>query len=234
MTSYYLGGYYLIRQRPIEHGSFKSKTVFTCSNCINDSLVENWSYSWTISNDSQIESIKEDYHINDEVVCSIRQWVDQAFDDKRIGWINLFGDIETAKAYKSQFFSHLPDIKIIGIYFNDEEIEALQHEFNPEVENAGPMGLYENLSKRIPERESSNEIFIGFDVIGMEIDGSFHTFYCHDIANDLTSRFDLTINNYGLFEDIDDWQPVLNYMNDEQNLLDLVPWFTCKTKLVTE
>jgi len=231
---YYLGGYYLIKERPMNFGSFKSETVCTCSNCINDSLIENWSYSWTTDNNSQIENIKQEYQISDEVVASIRQWVDQAFQNKRIGWINLFLDLETANEYKNKFFSHLPNIKIIAIYFTDPEIEALLSEFHPQHENLGSIGLIDNLSKKILEKESSTEIFIGFDVIGIEPDGSFHTFYCHDISNDLIKRFGLTINKYVLFEDIKNRQPVLDFMNDEQNGFEPVPWFICKAKLVTE
>lgn len=233
MTSYYLGGYYLIQQRPIDFGSFKSEIVHTCSNCINDSLLEHWSYSWTTNNDLYIEEIKQDYLIDDETISSIRSWIDKAFNDKKIGWINLFKNIDTAKEYRHRFFSHLPETKILGIYFTGIEREKLLNEFKPQNENLGSIGLYDNLQKEMLEK-SLKETLLGHDIIGIEIDGSFHSFYCHDISKDLIEKFDLTINNYGLFEDSEKWQSVLNYMNDEQNGFEPVPWFVCKTKLATE
>jgi len=234
MTPYYFGGYYLIKERPIDFGSLKSKTVLTCSNCINDSLVENWSYTWATNKNDQIESIKQDYRLTDEIIPSIRRWVDESFNNKRIGWINTFNDLQTAKDYKSNFFSHLLDTRIIGIYFSDREMETLLTEFKPQGENLGTIGLYDNLSKRIPEENSSAETLIGHDIIGIEVDGGFHTFYCHDISKELTAKFDLTINKFGLFDDAENWQNILDYMNDERNGFSPVPWFVCKTKLVTE
>lgn len=234
MTPYYLGGYYLIKQKPIDFGSSKSKVVCTCSTCINDSLLDDWSYSWTTKNNSQIKDIKQGYQINDDTVSSIRQWVDEAFDEKKIGWVNLFEDLTKAKEYKSRFFSHLPDTKIVGIYFTEDEGNILLSEFTPQGESAGSIGLYDNLSKKIHEQDSVNELFIGFDIVGVELDGSFHTFYCHDIANDLAERFGLTINQYGLFQAIRQWQSLLDYMNDEQNGFEPVPWFICKVKLVID
>jgi hypothetical protein len=43
------------------------------------------------------------------------------------------------------------------------------------------------------------ETLIGFDVIGIELDGGFHSFHCHDLSTDLARRFSLEINEYGLF-----------------------------------
>ena len=71
-------------------------------------------------------------------------------------------------------------------------------------------------------------------IIGIEISGDFHSFHCHDISTDLTERFGLTLNEYGLFEGAEDWKPIMDYMNDENNGFEPVPWFVCKTKLINE
>jgi len=231
--AYYLGGYYLIRQKPIDFGSHVHKTVFTCSNCINESLLDDWSYSWTTNNNSEIENIKSEYHLSDENIKSIRQWVDKAFNEKRIGWINVFNDLGTAKEFRDTFFSHISDIRLIGVYFAEPEISDLITEFKPRDENFGQLGLYENLMNRTPEVESARETFIGFDIIGIEMDGGYHTFHCHDISADLVEKFGLEPNEYGLFKEIEDMQSIGRYMNDEENGYEPVPWFVCKEKLVT-
>jgi hypothetical protein len=84
---FYLGGYYLMHPRPIIFGSQVSKIVYTCSNCINENLLDHWSYSFTTNNDGNIEHIKSAYDLTYEDVLSIRDWVDGAISDKRIGWI---------------------------------------------------------------------------------------------------------------------------------------------------
>jgi len=197
MKTYYLGGYYLIKKRPIDFGSSKSAEVFTCSNCINDSLLDNWSYSWSNQNN---QNIKDVYH----------------------------------KLYKQTFFSHLDDLLIIGIYFDENESNELIANFKPSNESQGGIGLYENLSKKIIESESDNEKTIGFDLIGIELSGDFHTFYCHDIRQELIDKFGVTINHYGLIDEQADWRAILDYLNDEETGLEPVPWFTVKVKLITE
>jgi len=233
MTPYFLGGYYLMKQRPIDFGSLRSKMVYTCSDCINDGLLDIWSYTWTTNNNAQIENIKSELQLNDDTILSIRHWVDSALNDKKIGWSNLFKDIHTVKDFRQKFYSHLSDVLILGIYFAETEMEDLYDEFRPQAESSGSIGLYENLLIRIPEAQSDLETFIGFDIIGIEIDGGLHTFYCHDISKDLIERFDLEINQYGLFNDSDNWKSVIEYMNAEENGFEPVPWFVCKLKFAT-
>ena len=229
---FYHGGYYLIKIRPINFGSQVAKRVFTSSTCVNDGLLDPWCYSWTTNNNARIDEIKDDFQIDDEKIQLIRRWVDQAFDEKRIGWCNLFNDLETVHEYSQTFFSHLPDKQIISVYFSESETADLLSEFKTEKEGFGSIGLYDSLLKRVSENSSAGETFIGFDVVGIEYGGGYHTFYCHDISNDLVERFGLTLNQYGLFDDSPNWQPVTDYMNAEENGFEPVPWFVCKTKLV--
>jgi len=215
-------------------GSLASKQVFTCSTCINDSLLDSWSYSWTTNNNSGIDEIREEFQLDDERIQLIRKWVDRAFDDKRIGWSNLFNDLGTAEEYSQTFFPQISDQQIFSVYFSKSEIADLLSEFQPQREGLGSIGLYENLNKMVPENVLSGETFIGFDIIGIECSGDFHSFYCHDISKEMAERFNLKLNEYGLFEGSEDWKSVTDYMNAEENGFEPVPWFVCKTKLVNE
>jgi len=128
-------------------------------------------HSWTTGKDLQIEDIKTGYQLSDESIQLIRQWVDAAFNDKRIGWINLFKDLAVAKEYIRNFFSHLSDIKIIAIYFHEPEIPRLLSEFQPAGENRGTIGLYENLMKRIPETKINRNSLLGMMLLGSKWTG---------------------------------------------------------------
>jgi hypothetical protein len=172
--------------------------------------------------------------LTDKKIKSLREWVDKAFDNKRIGWPNLFRDIETLREYSDRFFPEISDKQVISIYFSMPECAELLAEFKPKKENFGTVGLYDGLQTMVPEDPLSGEKFIGFDLIGIESGCDFHTFHCHDMSDDLIERFHLTKNQYGLFEDTPDWKPVLDYMNAEETGCEPVPWYLCKLKLVTE
>lgn len=230
-TAFYLGGYYIRKLRPMK---LDKEPVFTCSTCINDSFMESWSYSWTTANNEAIGEIKDGFLLDDQNIQSIRAWVDRAFNDKRIGWPDLFYDLETVREYSQTFFSHTPDKRIFSIYFSEQETAALLSEFEPQKQGLGAIGLFEELQKKIPESLSTADTFIGFDIIGIEASGDFHSFWCHDMAKDLSERFGLTLNQYGLFEDCLDWKAITDYMNAEETGCEPVPWYLCKVKLVNQ
>ena len=55
------------------------------------------------------------------------------------------------------------------------------------------------------------------------MDGGFHTCYCHDVSDRLAEKFHLEINEYGLFQDAVDWEPLIKYMNADENGFEPVP-----------
>lgn len=229
-SKYYFGGYYLNILRPKSNGEMKSDLIYTCSECINDPILDLWAYSWTNHNNKHIEEIKLNYHLSDNQIVEIRNWVDSKHNDNKIGWTNVFFELETALEYKNKFFSHLDDIKIFALYFDNNEKADILEDFKPQSGKMGEIGLRLALLKEIEEQ--NNEEFIGFDYIGIEIDGSFHTFHCHDIVKELSDKFNLTLNKFGLFESNLNSKKVLDYLNDEQKGCEPVPWFIVKTKLV--
>jgi hypothetical protein len=228
---YYFGGYYLIRLMPKKFGNDKGALIYTCSECINDNLVDSWSYSWTVGKNKYIKEVKDKYKLSNTEINTIRAWIDNKHNDNKLGWINVFTDIETALEYKNGFFSHLDDIKILALYFDEDERTVILNEFKPKAEKMGEIGLRLALLKGI--EETDNDKFLGYDYIGIECGGSFHTFYCHDIGKELSDKFDLALNEYGLFNSEINSKQVLDYLNDENNGCEPVPWFIAKTKIVT-
>ena len=230
---YFLGGYYLIKLRPINFGTKIGEQVYTCSDCINDNLIDMWSYSWATDNDKQVKEAKENFNLTDNDIIEIRNWVDKKHNDNIVGWANVFTELESAIEYKSTYFPHLEDIKIIALYFDENETKDILVEFKPQSETNGEIGLRLTLLKQIEETKNANEELLGYDLIGIELGGSFHTFHCHDIESDLSTEFGLKLNKYGLFDEIGNWKIVTDYLNDENNGLEPVPWFIAKTKLIT-
>lgn len=230
-TKYYLGGYYLTKLRPKKYGQGTGSLIYTCSECINDHILDTWSYSWTTNNNKKLEDIKSSYQLSDNQIAKIRNWVDKKFNDNQIGFLDVFFDLETALDYKNSFFAHLNDITIFALYFDLNEREDILQEFKPQSEKLGEIGLRLALLRETEEQE--NEQLLGYDYIGIEIGGSFHTFHCHDIGKELSDKFGLTLNEYGLFDSNKNSKQVLDYLNDEENGCEPVSWFIVKTKLVT-
>jgi hypothetical protein len=228
--SNYFGGYYLIQLKKFDFGRLKDKLVYTCSDCINDSLFGSWSLSWTTKGNDELVRISNDFKINEGTISEINTWADKNFNDKKVGWINVFSDLHAVKEYRSRFFSHVNDLKVLCIYFADTEVNDIMETFMSKGTN-GALGIWQNLSLRISETDDMNEVLIGYDLIGIESGGEFHSLHCHDIADELSNKFGVTFNKYGLMEERSDWGPLTEYMNDEENGLEPVPWYVCKVKM---
>jgi hypothetical protein len=228
--NYFLGGYYLIKLRPVNFGSIKSNLIKTCSNCINDSLLHNWSYSWATDKDEDLQELGKIFQIDNTNLPAIREWVDEKYEEKKIGWGDLFFDLQTALTYKQKFFSHLNDVQTLAIYFNEQAAKDLLKEFEPVNEKLGSIGLYQKLKDGVLETDA--ELFLGYDIIGIENSGDFHTFHCHDLADDLEKKFNISVNQYGLYDSIPDFKAISDYMNNEDNGFEPVPWFVVKVKQV--
>jgi hypothetical protein len=231
---YYLGAYYLIKLRPVDFGRIMGSKILTCSSCINDSYLDSWSLSWTNEGKGDLERPKQLFGLSDSRIKEIQQWADKQFDDNKIGWINIFADFLTLNEYKSRFFQYDRDSKIISINFPETEKNALLIDFKTNKQNIGAIGLWNNLNRGIPEILDDSEIILGYDLIGIESGGDFHTFHCHDLSDDLIKRFKLKINEFGLISKYDDWTDLTNYMNDENNGFEPVPWYFVKVKLINE
>jgi hypothetical protein len=231
---YYLGAYYLLKLRTVVFGKIKGTKIHTCSSCINDSYLDSWSFSWTAEGKGNLEQPKQIFGLAENHIKDIQQWADKQFNDNKIGWIATFLDFEILKEYKSRFFQSDSDYKILSINFPETEKNDLIIDFKTNKENVGAFGLWDNLNKGIKEILDDSEIILGYDLIGLESSGDFHTFHCHDLADDLINRFDLKINDYGLIEKYDNWSDLTSFMNDEDNGFEPVPWYFVKVKLINE
>lgn len=66
------------------------------------------------------------------------------------------------------------------------------------------------------ETDDAISEFIGYDFIGVEGQGTIHSFHCQCITPELNERFGLTLNKKGLFDTMIDHQSIRNYLNGKE------------------
>jgi hypothetical protein len=232
MDIHYLAGYYLIKLKPLDFGDDINKTVWTCCKCLNYSAFDNWCLSWT--HDKLDKEDKKALNLTDEQISKIHKWTDNKFSDL----INGFGDLATAIEFKNLFYNSREDIQILGLYFPLKDTEQLIEDFGEGKNvdefnyNNGNVAIRKNLQKRITEQNNSNEDFIGYDFIGVECDGSFHSFYCSNITKTMGDKFSLTANAYGLFDRVENIEAIRLYLNDPKSFLEPLPYYVVKVTRV--
>jgi hypothetical protein len=232
MERYYNAGYYLIKARLLDFGEYKGKAVSTCSRCINISVFDHWCFIGTSDKLDEKEKIELD--LTDEKINKIQQWTDNKFENST----NVFPELKIANEFKDLFFRNRKDIEIFSLYFSETETQLLIEEFgkgkntNEFNYNDGNFELRHNLIKRTEEKDDENEEFLGYDFIGVECDGSFHSFYCNDITNSLIEKFSLRLNKFGLFEELYERNNIKEYLNNQETRLEPVPWYLVKVKRI--
>ena len=160
----------------------------------------------------------------------MQQFVYEKYEQDKIGRPDVFPEIQFAEEFKNSFFQHFGKAKLFAIYFDENEARKLLDIFKPQNSNDDTIGIYKILSKKIPE--TNNSTLLGYDLIGIEEYGDFHSFHCHNIIEELSNKFGITLNEYGLFNDYANWDLILDYMNDEKTACEPVPWFTTKVKIL--
>lgn len=230
MEKYYNAGYYLIKTKPLDFGIDRGKIVCTCSGCINLSVWDNWCLSWM--NEPLDKSIKLELRLNSKTIKAIQEWTDSRFETEA----NVFPDLATALEFKQLFLTDIKDIAVYGLYFSATEANQLINEFaegkntNDINYNNGNLGLRRNLIRQVAAKEDTKETVLGYDFIGVEYDGSFHSFHCHSITSELIERFSLTLNANGLFDKPDNTAAIKTYFNDPDTGFAPVPWYIVMVK----
>ena len=232
METHYLAGYYLIKLKPLDFGDDVNKTIWTCGKCLNLSAFDNWCLSWTPDNLDKKDKVV--LNLSDEQIAKIHQWTDSRFSDL----INGFKDLSTAIEFKNLFYNLREDIQILGLYFPPIDTELLIEDFGEGKNvdefnyNNGNIEIRKNLQKLIVEQTNSDEEFLGYDFIGVECDGSFHSFYCSNITKTIIDKFNLTTNTYGLFDKVENMDEIRLYLNDPKSFLEPLPYYFAKVTKV--
>jgi len=222
---YYLGGYFLINIRDSSSLDSVRKYLHTASTCINDSLLDGWSLSWVKNNEGELAKAMENFSVQ-----VIQGWADEKFNEGKILWLEIFSDLKTLAEYRALF----PDLdqknlRALAIYFTEPDRDRLLSTFEVNDGSSGDPGLKIMLSRQIEDTKSGDTI--GYDLIGVEHHGQFHSFHCHDLAGELDRKLAVKLNGFGLIADDANRDALLEMMNDSDNGFEPVPWFFVKVKM---
>ncbi|EMN42569.1 hypothetical protein [Leptospira weilii] len=224
---YHLLGYYLIQFKKLNFGSLIDREVYTCSTCLNTSLMCNFARSWTCSKEDMISACQS-FTINSQTIKEIQNWTDLKDIEGQTQYIEAFSSTETAREYKNIFFAHLNKIHLLGVYLPESESKKLIEDFNSDNPQCGEIGIRKIIKRE--ETESELGKIVGFDLIGVERSGNFHSFQCHDLEAEFKKKFKVEFNDFGLIKNEEHWEKLVEYANDEKNGCEPVPWYFAKLK----
>ena len=231
-------GYFLRRLKPLDFGSSPGQQVYTASSYINWPAFGDWCFegcSAPLYNETMAALSLSDNKIED-----IRAWTGRGIETGKLAWLGILPSLSVAIEFRNRFYEELSDIVILSMAFSDKTSTQIQADFAAGTNidsynfNDGDFPLLTLLSEAQPHQPSKREHFIGYDFIGIEGDGSFYSFHCHNISDELSKDFSVTLNQYGLVEASADVEEVCQHLNSGSAAVEQVPWYAAKMFLYTE
>ena len=236
LMQYFNAGYYLFKAKPINYGADKYRLTRSCSSCINAMAFGHW--CWDPSSSQLSLDDKIILGLDGEKIKQIQSWTHEHHKNTELKWGGSLPDLTTATTFKNVFYSDNTDIDIYVIYFSEIDAGLFLKDFEPGNKtdeynfNNGNIAMRHYLMKMVPQKQDGTEEFLGYDLIGVEGDGAFHSFYCHNLTRQLEDAFSLIPNAHGLFNYIDQPDLIRSFINDPKNGLEPLPWYIAKVSRV--
>lgn len=152
----------------------------------------------------------------------LRSWVANALEHEEMGWPNVFYSLGAARKFKRLFLGTVGETRIVGLSLTRKVANDFIQEEGYTAE-CGEYGVCKMLMKMAVLRPGLSPL--GFDVLGAENDGMFHTFSCNSIEGDLNERLGISFNDFGLIDHYEAAAAACEYMNRRDVPTEPVHWY---------
>ena len=211
---FFVGGYFLVQVASsadwIKNKILLPAKFWTVSTCICEIYPDTWIFSWTSKSTKSANDYQEILKLDDEGFKSVQAWADEMFRKDELGWPNVFLNLEAARQFYVQYLRHLPDIKLLSIALSESYSMEFIEENKPQP-GMGEGGVYIKLQQR--QLLDNSAITRGFEVLGDEWGGQFHSFICNSLETDYAERLNISLNQNGLIDSYEDAVRAANYTN---------------------
>ena len=190
----------------------------TVSTCIVESYPDQWALPGVKTKPDELRQIRESLSLDESGLEELRCWVERALDEGNIGWPNVFFSLRAARELRSRFLGALQDSRLLGLSIAKD----LAAEFIREQRDGAP-SVSTMVARGIPLAQCSPPL--GFDVLGAEYGGSFHTFSCNGLERAFAEKLGIKLNSYGLIDEYSAAVAACEYANRDDVGAEPVAWY---------
>jgi hypothetical protein len=222
---YYLGGYYLVEglPRPPQMASFLPEVLWTVSACICNVYPDAWAFPWVNTDPDRQAEEQARLGLSDTDYGHMQAWVNTTFNEQRFGWPNVWLDLASARQYYHHYLRSIVGIKLLAIALPAPYLEDALAASAPKP-GMGEDGVHQMLQLRRTLTEPEAEHARGFEVLGIDLGGTFHTFLCNYLEVPYRDELGLTFNHNGLLASLADAQRASEYTNLDSTAAEPVSW----------
>lgn len=157
-----------------------------------------------------------------ERLPEVLRFMTNALDHGELGWPCTWRSLAAARRAKSEFLRDVPDFMIVELgipeYLTGSLISAIAP--NP---GEGETGVYSHLVAHTPMADHGH--LLGWEVLGAEIGGTYHSWLCNSLHEDAAKQLGLTPVAHGLLPTEQQARSLLELI-DQGIGAEPVPWFS--------
>jgi len=194
----------------------------TVSTCIVESWPNSWALSWVKTTPEVARRVRESLELDDTDFADLQLWVSRSMDNGKFGWPDVFLSLRSAREFKNRFLGAIAGSRIVGLSLAKDVAAEFLREERPQ-EGHGAPGVWTMLKREVALNQQAS--LLGFDVLGAEYGGSFHTFSCNGLEEDLNKKLGITFNEYGLIGDYSSALAASDFTNRDDVGAEPVAWY---------
>jgi hypothetical protein len=217
-------GYFIVSDTapPSREGCFAPPCVATISTCIVDSYPDDWALPWASIAEEQLQERRASLGLERPDFAALRAWVSKALESGEFGWPNVFLSLGAAREFSRRFLGKVTLRRLFGASAAADVATRFLHEMAPQRPNAGS-GTWIALSRN--RRIEPGGRPLGFDIVGAEWGGNFHTFWCNGLEREFETRFGIRVNQQGLLDDEVQAQAACEYVSRPEVAAEPCCWY---------
>lgn len=220
-----IGGYFLVEG--VAHAPWLDVSAFpdmfwSISDCIATVHPHVHLLSWSTKTTEELHNLKQDLQLSGDTFAAATDYIDACFNENYLGWPSVWLNPEHARTFAALYLKHRNNVKLLGIALPETDYQKAIDEYTPVSEQDGETGLFTMLKRYTILEESAASW--GYEILGSEVGGGFHSFACHGLENAYARELHLPLNSHGLISAYTDVEKATQYTNLETTATEPVLW----------
>jgi hypothetical protein len=218
------GGFYVTRTIPRPPGLgdvLLPERLITLSSCLTEFLPDLWALDWTsCSTDERIAAVRK-LGVSEELLPTLLASATDAFNRDDLGWPCVWQSATAARAALALLNGGSAEFVVLELGVPQDAADMLLAELAPRKGDA-ESGFLKKLRSASPL--NSRSIPLGWEVLGAEDSGSFHSWLCNSIQDAASAKLNVNPGPLGLLAAEHDATAVVELIESGLGA-EPVPWF---------
>lgn len=221
------GGFFLTRilERPpgLGDGTLPDR-ILTLSSCLTELFPDAWAVEWVLIPEADRIAAAAKVGIGESALPDVLRYMTAAIAGETLDVFSVWRSLAAARAAASTFGLDPAAFAIVELGVQAGDVDDLLADLAPGP-SEGAMGIYLSLRERRPLHE--NGVLAGWELLGAESGGDFHSWLCNSLQNEAARQLGISPGALGLLQSAEDARAVAALIASGIGA-EPVPWFAAQ------